>query len=560
MSKSVWIKILLLAVFCVAHSCKKEASVPTPEGEAQTVHYRAAIETGVVTKATIGEDLKYQFEEGDRVYLESEDGNLYGLLSMVSDGGVGKKTAYFEGDLQYVGEDPLDNPAVNLTLLSKQDELHSFKDGKLSAVTSASYASNKWASSLEEAISHLSHFIGSGNFNDKTFTLHQRSGFLKCFVRMKKAEAPVDSDFTVKLFNSDSEEPFRQASITVTTAGEIPFVFAYLGDEVTLENAKLVVEQDNTQVAGFYDIKDMALAGNKYYSISRSTLSFDGFKIKAAYNTTITFNYNYTDSGIEYSLDYGESGWIPYTEPFTLKADEVACIRGERENYKNVKSGDAWWTPADKPIFTSTALCYISGNIMSLLKDKVNISVSAFQGAFSRGGTELKNIDIDPLDPLILPATKLAWGCYMRMFHNCTSLTTAPTFTVEVTAEKCCYNMFRKCSNLVNVGSIQLPAMDLTLDCYRELFRECSKLTEAPVLPAKTLVQDCYRQMFSKSGIRTIICLATDISATTCLDQWLSEVSGGGTFYTDPSMTDKYPRTVSGIPSNWDVQPYNPNP
>ena len=559
MSKSVWIKILLLAVFCVAHSCKKEASVPTPEGEAQTVHYRAAIETGVVTKATIGEDLKYQFEEGDRVYLESEDGNLYGLLSMVSDGGVGKKTAYFEGDLQYVGEDPLDNPAVNLTLLSKQDELHSFKDGKLSAVTSASYASNKWASSLEEAISHLSHFIGSGNFNDKTFTLHQRSGFLKCFVRMKKAEAPVDSDFTVKLFNSDSEEPFRQASITVTTAGEIPFVFAYLGDEVTLENAKLVVEQDNTQVAGFYDIKDMDLAGNMFYSISRSTLSFDGFKIKAVYNTTITFNYNYEDSGIEYSLDYGESDWIPYTKPFTLKADEVACIRGERENYKNVKSGDAWWTPANKPIFTSTALCYISGNIMSLLKDKVNISESAFQGAFSRGGTELKNIDIDPLDPLILPATKLAWGCYMRMFHNCTSLTSAPSFTVEETAEKCCYNMFRKCSNLVNVGSIQLPAKTLTLDCYRELFRECSKLTTAPILPAPTLFQECYRQMFSSSGIKSIVCLATDISAKDCLNEWVSGVPSSGTFYTAPGMTEAFPSGAHGIPSGWEVEEYKGN-
>lgn len=559
MSKSVWIKILLLAVFCVAHSCKKEASVPTPEGEAQTVHYRAAIETGVVTKATIGEDLKYQFEEGDRVYLESEDGNLYGLLSMVSDGGVGKKTAYFEGDLQYVGEDPLDNPAVNLTLLSKQDELHSFKDGKLSAVTSASYASNKWASSLEEAISHLSHFIGSGNFNDKTFTLHQRSGFLKCFVRMKKAEAPVDSDFTVKLFNSDSEEPFRQASITVTTAGEIPFVFAYLGDEVTLENAKLVVEQDNTQVAGFYDIKDMDLAGNKFYSISRSTLSFDGFKIKAVYNTTITFNYNNEDSGIEYSLDYGESDWIPYTKPFTLKADEVACIRGERENYKNVKSGDAWWTPADKPIFTSTALCYISGNIMSLLKDKVNISESAFQGAFSRGGTELKNIDIDPLDPLILPATKLAWGCYMRMFHNCTSLTSAPSFTVEETAEKCCYNMFRKCTKLSHVGSIELPAMTLSIDCYREMFRECTNLKSAPILPAPTLVQECYRQMFSSSGIKSIVCLATDISATNCLNEWVSGVPSSGTFYTAPGMTNAFPSGSHGIPSGWEVEEYKGN-
>ncbi len=62
--------------------------------------------------------------------------------------------------------------------------------------------------------------------------------------------------------------------------------------------------------------------------------------------------------------------------------------------------------------------------------------------------------------------------------------------------------------------------------------------------------------MFSKSGITTIVCLATDISAELCLDQWMSEVAGGGTFYKSPSM-EGWPRTQSGIPSNWTVQDYN---
>ena len=140
------------------------------------------------------------------------------------------------------------------------------------------------------------------------------------------------------------------------------------------------------------------------------------------------------------------------------------------------------------------------------------------------------------------------------MFHNCTSLTTAPVFTVEETAEKCCYNMFRKCSKLADASGIELNAMDLTLDCYRELFRECSVLTNVPVFPAKTLVQDCYRQMFAASGVTTIVCLATDISAPGCLTEWMSGAPAKGTFYRAPDVA--YSRDIHGIPSGWTVVDY----
>ena len=140
------------------------------------------------------------------------------------------------------------------------------------------------------------------------------------------------------------------------------------------------------------------------------------------------------------------------------------------------------------------------------------------------------------------------------MFHNCTSLKTAPTFRVEGTAEKCCYNMFRKCSNLADVSGIELPAMTLTLDCYRELLRECGKLKTAPVLPAKTLFKECYRQMFANSGVKTIVCLATDISATDCITDWMASVPSTGTFYKAPDVT--YPSGASGIPNGWTVEEY----
>ena len=562
MSKTIYIKILLLFALAISAACEKERDIPSPAQEGQTVHYTATVQTGL-TRATISEDMKYEFEAGDRVYLESESGDLYGFLTMSVDGGVGKKEALFEGDLKYVGETPFErssNPTVNLTLVSKEDKLHTVTaEGKLAPVESASYRFDGWAPSLEEAVSHLSHFTGSGHFNDSRFTLQQQSGFLKCFVRMYKTEAPVDREFTAKLLNNNDEQPFRQAKVTVSEAGSVPFVFAYLGGQLSLENAKLILEHEDSEMARFEGISGENLAANKYYSISRSTLSFKGFQIKAVYaNTKIRFNYDWNDGYIEYSLDYGET-WTHYFKPFELELDanQVVCIKGDRVNYKNEKKNDQWWNPDDKPIFWASNLCYISGNIMSLLGNKEQLSESAFQGAFSRGGTAVTYIDIDPDAPLILPATTLAPKCYMRMFHNCTSLTRAPKFTVEVPAEKCCYNMFRKCSFLADVSSISLPAMSLSVDCYREMFRECSKLQSAPILPASTLVQECYRQMFSASGIKTIVCWATDISATDCLNEWMSGVPNNNTctFYKSKDMAGFAPGQ-KGIPNNWIVTNY----
>lgn len=334
----------------------------------------------------------------------------------------------------------------------------------------------------------------------------------------------------------------------------------------------------------------------------------DYFKIRAISNsaTTITFNYNYENDGIEYSLDEGVN-WEHYDSPFQMTKGQVAWIRGKRANYKNEKQGDQWWTPDDKPIFLASSKVYISGNVMSLLADKENLSVSAFQGAFSRGGTAITYIDIDPDADLILPATTLADQCYMQMFRNCTSLTKAPVFTAEVVGIKCCYNMFRQCSSLENVSGISLPAMTLAEDCYRELFRQCTKLksvstallpattlapqcyqqmfngctvlTQAPALPAMNLATSCYQAMFSActsleqapdlpatalttscyrdmfngcTKLSSLRCLAeTGINKNNSTTDWMKSANSTGTFYQKQGVT--WPRNTSGIPSGWTV-------
>ena len=66
------------------------------------------------------------------------------------------------------------------------------------------------------------------------------------------------------------------------------------------------------------------------------------------------------------------------------------------------------------------------------------------------------------------PPTSVSEDCYVNMFTDCTSLTTAP----------------------------ELPATTLAANCYAYMFIRCTNLTKVPELPATTLVEKCYRYMF----------------------------------------------------------------
>lgn len=133
---------------------------------------------------------------------------------------------------------------------------------------------------------------------------------------------------------------------------------------------------------------------------------------------------------------------------------------------------------------------------------------------------------------LKLSTNKLVPNCYRKMFSECTSLTQAP----------------------------DLPATTLSANCYDSMFYGCTSLTQAPELPATQLTEYCYRDMFSGCNkLNYIKCLATDISAEFCTDQWLSNVAATGTFECD---NKKYFTidSPSGIPTGWTVTEINPDP
>ena len=151
-----------------------------------------------------------------------------------------------------------------------------------------------------------------------------------------------------------------------------------------------------------------------------------------------------------------------------------------------------------------------------------------------------------------LPSTMLADYCYHRMFYNCTSLTTAPSVLPATTlADSCCYYMFRGCTSLTSAP--KLPATTLANGCYHMMFHGCTSLTTAPVLPAITLTRWCYRNMFyGCNKLNYIKMLATDISASNCLVNWVRGAASSGTFVKHKDMTT-LPSGYNGIPTGWTV-------
>ena len=155
-----------------------------------------------------------------------------------------------------------------------------------------------------------------------------------------------------------------------------------------------------------------------------------------------------------------------------------------------------------------------------------------------------------------LPATTLASSCYLRMFNGCTSLTTAPELPATTLANRCYENMFTNCTLLTTAP--ELPATTLAERCYQSMFAGCTSLTTAPELPATTLATYCYYIMFSRCiKLNYITMLATDISASNCLSNWVDGVASTGTFIKNTNMLEEtIGRGVSGIPEGWTVNNY----
>lgn len=143
---------------------------------------------------------------------------------------------------------------------------------------------------------------------------------------------------------------------------------------------------------------------------------------------------------------------------------------------------------------------------------------------------------------------------FARLFYNATHLISCENLVMPsgTLTNRCCYNMFYGCSSLTTPPA--LPSTSLYNYCYNNMFRGCTSLTTAPDLNATTLSSYCYQYMFRGcSNLTYIKCLATSISATNCLSDWVRDVAASGTFVKDSTMSS-WPSGNSGIPENWTIE------
>ena len=293
------------------------------------------------------------------------------------------------------------------------------------------------------------------------------------------------------------------------------------------------------------------------------------FTLEALENGTMEIAMPNSFSSFKYAHNDGD--WIQTNDAISLNVNpndtvKIACVT------------DNWILGCSNPI-NCTCKFNVYGNAMSLLygdnfEGQIDLSGkdNAFDGLF-RYCTTLQNAE-----NLILPATTLAKACYSYMFANCTSLTTVPELPATTLTSSCYESMFEGCSSLTTAP--ELPATTLANWCYNNMFSNCTSLTTAPELPATTLADHCYQGMFYRctslttalelpatrlanwcyqdmfngcSKLNYIKMLATIISASNCLYNWVNGVASSGTFVKNINATWNVTGN-NGIPNGWTVE------
>ena len=464
--KGNYIKYLLLCFLQLALlSCIKE----TPENPAvesgNTILYSVTVSQSPLTRVALGgsdfADGGYVFESGDKLYVEYRDAGtlkLYGVLTLVS--GAGSGTGRFEGELKCLNDFvPEDNTLLNATVVGANAAEGFFSFGNPtddpavdpgSIVTGVTYPSSVSYAPLPEMVQKYSYFTGTSTYDAKNFNnLTQQSVFLQFSLEVNRTKL-VDPMVTTVSVKKDDNPVYAVTDVPVTGLSavghiECPGVIP-VSKNPDMQSAE--VWADNLKCGDPF-ASDLSLEANHYYRVKRSSLATDWFRITATQDgTTVTFNY--TGDGIKYSPDGGVT-WKEYNQKkdTVLNAGGVICYQGSKTNYKNAKAegGSTYGAPAGTPILWANKKCYVAGNIMTLLKDREHLSEEAFDGAFSKDGTNNTWLDIDPNDPLLLPATTLTLRCYKGMFRRCTALQYAPDLPAETPAAECYSGMFRQCGN-----------------------------------------------------------------------------------------------------------------
>ena len=247
----------------------------------------------------------------------------------------------------------------------------------------------------------------------------------------------------------------------------------------------------------------------------------------------VTFNIN-TEAATNpvYYRTCAAGTWSQWSV-YESNTDVTLANVGDKVQFKG--DNDSYYSDATIPNSASRFLCpnacKVYGNIMSLIDSDDFEHATTLTEPYALSALFVGSmIQIDPENPLLLPATKLSPYCYFMMFTGCRNLQYAPELPATTLAERCYAYMFSLCRSLTTAP--KLPATKLDKYCYYKMFMECSSLTSAPELPATELAEGCYYCMLSDC---TSLTTAPELPATKLADKCYGQMLAGCTALTEPS-------------------------
>lgn len=262
-------------------------------------------------------------------------------------------------------------------------------------------------------------------------------------------------------------------------------------------------------------------------------------------------------------ISYDLGTWQDYALVRTTNSSNASIGRIILQN-----KGDRVYIKADKNDYTNPRYPYphtrvvvfnqtydkkirARGNIVSINKgtnDSYKTDYLTFKSGDNYSYYQLFNDCTSLVQAPELPMTNTIAGCYCCMFQGCTSLTSFSDLPATILSDSCYHSMFYGCTSLTQAP--KLHATTAATYCYSYMFQNCTNLTRAPELLATTLADYCYYEMFKGCrALNYVKCLATDISASSCVTGWLGNVKPTGDFYT-PATTN-WLRNEDGIPTSW---------
>ena len=235
---------------------------------------------------------------------------------------------------------------------------------------------------------------------------------------------------------------------------------------------------------------------------------------------------------LEYSTD--KVNWTTWTETnnvrtYTIPANGKVYLRGVNPN-------GICYNGRNCHTFSSTNNVRASGNIMTIA-DGIGRRTEITRPFFARLFYQMTTLLTAPNFPS--EGMSLGDSSIAGMFNGCSSLTTAPSLTVNsLSSGWCCQLMFNECTSLTDASSIHLNATNIPSSAYMQMFNGCTSLATSPSLTISSMSgTNVCNAMFNGCTSLTSASNIT-LNATTISNYaYLNMFNGCSALTTPPSIT-----------------------